>query len=477
MASQKAKELRALALSLSLVNDDLKNKRYLRKSEFYKESDRYKMERQAQQQAALNLANELKNKTPTISAALINAVNNAPAEIVGHAGDGEIKEGDIKNTAEGDTNGKIPQYITDIATDISKRSIEEAIANLQKTPFERAKAKRERGLSDDLFGEIIDTKIDDINKNVNNAVDLSPEILKKASQEQLTRLYNLYNEKNPTTKDAYNTINKHLVIIEDRLEKMEKQAQAEAELVARSRGRVIAQPTKPKLVKSVTPGKVKVDIKELEETKSAPPPKKRGRPRKNPVEQSDKPKRGPGRPRKKPVESEPTGPKRGRGRPKKTKEPIVSQSQSDKKLEEMLRERQKSLQPITKEQAEEMMKPPAEIPRIIVGTAAEAAGPKIEGEGLKDFMAYMKGRKPTKKMKKLIMLIGSQRAGNNSYKLKVEIDKLMADIRQDLQGKISKHKAKSARKQSAEIAKQKRMMQIRQQAKQQMEYERSLAKY
>jgi len=453
MVSQKAKELRALALSLSLVNDDLTNKRYLRKSEFYKESDKYKMERQARKLAALNLAKELSSKTPTISAALVNAVNNAPPEIVGHAGDGEIKEGDIK------TVGTLPEVMK-TADSLSQAGILEALKNLQKTPTDRVEpipldtpAIRQRKA---ITSELLDRKIKKVSENLNNAVDLSPEMLKKASKKQLTRLMNLYTgDDEPTSADAVTTINQHLDIIEDRLKKMEKQAEAEAELKRRT-AKVATKPTKPKLVKSVTPGKVKVDIKELEET-----PKKRGRPPSKAVAE------------RKQMEKEdinvlnpPT--KRGPGRPPGVKnKPRPKVAPVNLELEKMLKQR------------EELLKPPAEIPRIIVGTAAEAAGPSttLEGDGLKDYMNYMKGRKPTKKMKKLIMLIGSQRAGNNSYKLKVEIDKLMADIRQDLTSKISKHKAKSARKQSAEIAKQKRMMQIRQQAKQQMEYEKSLKQY
>ena len=394
----------------------------------------------AQQRAALNLANELKNKTPTISAALVNAVNNAPPEIVGHAGDGEIKEGDIKNRMSG-----------------IDEDLKEAIRNLQKIPERKPSAKRERVLSDEIFGEMIDKKIDDIDKNVNNAVDLSPEILKKASQKQLTTLYNLYNEKTPTSADAVITINQHLDIIEGRLKKMEKQAEAEAELKERAKPRLKRsdslpgrpqkepelkrrgsapgrtqtepKPTRPKLVRTVTPGKSKVSLEELK-----PAPKKRG----------------PGRPPG--VKNKP-----------KTEEVVEKQFMKDTG-------KTKRGRPKKKQEGE--TKPPP----IIIERTSEAPT-KIEGQGLKDYMNYMKGRKPTKKMKKLIMLIGSQRAGNNSYKLKVEIDKLMADIRQDLTSKISKHKAKSARKQSAEIAKQKRMMQIRQQAKKQMEYERSLAKY
>ncbi len=80
-------------------------------------------------------------------------------------------------------------------------------------------------------------------------------------------------------------------------------------------------------------------------------------------------------------------------------------------------------------------------------------------------------------MKKLILLIGSQRAGNNSHKLKVEIEKLMHDIKHDLEDKIRKHKSKSVRKQASSVAMEKKKLLIREAAKKQMAYKKSLAQY
>lgn len=448
MSSQTAKELRALALSLSLVNDDLKNKRYLRKSEFYKESDRYKKEREARRLAALNLAKELSSKTPTISAALINAVQNAPAEVVGHAGDEEIKEGDLKKIT-GDTIGEIArkQDIRQEAISMTQKNIQEAIRNLKKTPEERAAAKRERGLSDELFSEILDRRIDAVNINFNNAVDISPEQLQRASKSQLIRLKRRYQEMDgddvPTSADAAKIIDEHLDIIEERLGLIEKQEKAEAEL--KSRARVIAKPTKPKLTRKPTP------------PAGPPPPAKRGR----------------GRPKSKEVAerkqmAKEDKPPKPRGRPRK-KEAIVSQREADKKLEEMLRQRQKTL---TTEQAEQLLKPPPKAVPIIERTAE--APTAIEGEGLKDYMNYMKNRKPTKKMKKLILLIGSRQAGNNSYKLKVEIERLIHDLKHDLEDKIQKHKAKSAKEQVKAIELEKRKLLIREEAKRRLREEAKL---
>jgi len=420
-------------------------KRYLRKSEFYKESDRYKREREARKLAALNLEKELRKQTPTISAALINAVHNAPVEIVGHGGDEEIKEGDIRTSLSPEELPKLTgatigeklkkEQIREQAKSLTQKNIEEAIKNLLKTPEEKVESKKDKGLSDALFSELIDRKINGVYNNFNNAVDLSQELLQKASKSQLIRLQNRYREIDeedyPTSADAANIINQHLDIIEDRLEKMEKQEQAEAELISRAR-----KPTKPTLTRKPTP------------PAGPPPPKKRGRP---PSEEVAERKR---------MEKE-DKPKRGRGRPKKTD----SQRETDKKLEEMLRKRQKST--LTKEQAEEMMKPPPKATRIIE-TGAEAGAPAIEGQGFKDYMNYMKGKKPTRDMNKLILLIGSQRAGNNSYKLKVEIEKLMNKIKTDLEEKIRKNKSKSAKQQVKAIELEKRKLLIRAAAKKQL---------
>ena len=268
----------------------------------------------------------------------------------------------------------------------------------------------------------------------------------------------------PTIADAAKIIDEHLDIIEERLGLMERQEKAEAEL----KSRAIAKPTRPRLTRKPTPP-------------AGPPPpsivakRGRGRPKSKEVQErkemakedinilNPKPKRGRGRPRKKPVEEEEAVAKKPRGRPPKDKEPILSQRQADKKLEEMLRQRQKTL---TTEQAEQLLKPPPKAVPIIE-RGAEAAAP-IVGEGLRDYMNYMKGKKPTKDMKKLILLIGSQQAGNNSYKLKVEIEKLIHKLKHDLEDKIQKQKAKSAKEQISAVAKEKRMLQIRAAAKKQL---------
>jgi len=396
MSSQKAKELRALALSLSLVNDDLQNKRFLRKSEFYKESDRYKMERRAQQLAAMNLSNELKNVSPAVAGVLVNAVNNAPPEIVGHAGDGEIKEGDFKNRMSA-----------------SDEDLKEVIRNLQKEPEQRV-----------LSDEMIDKKIDSIITSAENAVNISNEELDKMNERQTQTLLELYKMQEDSfddlslSEEAEKAIERHVIILNNRMKIFNKQKEAEVEAAERK----IAEPTKAKLTRKPTPP-------------AAPAPTT---------------KRGPGRPPG--VKNKP-----------KTEEVVEKQ---------FMKDTGKTKRGRPKKKVEGETKPPP----IVIERTSEAPT-AIEGEGFKDYMAYMKGRKPTKKMKKLILLIGSKRAGNNSHKLNVEIEKLIADLRQDLQGKISKHKAKSARKQASAVAREKKMIQIREAAKKQMDYEKSLAQY
>ena len=71
-------------------------------------------------------------------------------------------------------------------------------------------------------------------------------------------------------------------------------------------------------------------------------------------------------------------------------------------------------------------------------------------------------------MKKLILLIGSQQAGNNSFKLKIEIEKLIHKIKHDLEDKISKQKAKSAKQQVKAIELEKRKIMVRREAKRRM---------
>ena len=82
MTSQKAKEYEALALSLALVNNDLKQKNFFRKSEYYKQSDETKKKLKAQIAAAENLSRELRTKTPQLSIMLNNAINNQPVDLL-----------------------------------------------------------------------------------------------------------------------------------------------------------------------------------------------------------------------------------------------------------------------------------------------------------------------------------------------------------------------------------------------------------
>lgn len=509
MSSKKAKELRALALSLSIVNDDLTKKRYFRKSEYYKESDKYLSEIRAKNLAALELAKELQREQPTIASILTNVLNNAPVEVVGHGDDEEIKEGEIRTTfgperqpAErvpgqlapivGSTISEIEQKkrIREEAKGLTDATLQEVIDKLRPIPEEKVEAReldtpaiRQRKA---LFEELINRKIARISSDTpNNILKLTDEELRSMNKEQINTLLSKYVE--VRTEELFGAteipalskkaMKKHTNLLTKRLDKMEKQQQAEVELQRRARviakptvsgveekkggdsdgGEELPKPTRPRLIRKPTP------------PVGPPPPsivarKGRGRRKKKEVEES------------KQMEMEDINvldpkPKRGRGRPRKKKEPIVSQSESDKFLEEMLKERQKSLESMTKEQAEEIMKQQSKPkPTRIIERTAEAPT-AVVGQGLKDYMSYMKNKKPTKDMQKLILLIGSKRAGNNSYKLNVEIEQLINKIKTDLEKKIKAHKTKLAKQELKAIAKQKRKLKIKAEAERQLAQE------
>jgi len=82
MSSKRAKELKALATALQLVEDDLQQKRFFRKSQYYQETEQYKREKKAKEAAAFNLLKD-KEVTPLISGVLSNAIVNAPPAIFG----------------------------------------------------------------------------------------------------------------------------------------------------------------------------------------------------------------------------------------------------------------------------------------------------------------------------------------------------------------------------------------------------------
>jgi hypothetical protein len=496
MSSQRAKELRALALSLSLVNDDLKNKRYLRKSEFYKESDRYKREREARKKAALNLATELLTKTPTISAALINAVHNAPAQIVGHGGDEEIKEGDIRTSfgpeekiKDKSISGTFAE-IKELSKGYSDKELEDVINSLKPIPEQKPEAKpldtKEIRIRKSLFSELINRKISRIEKSPTSANNITNQELQTMNMGQIQKLLSAYSmlkqreefDDIPLTDETKATMRKHTTFLKTRIQKLESQKEAEEELKLRAvarKPRTKSQkvvpietapktPVRPTLTRISTPQEVLEATKDLtfddtdEEQKPPAPTKRgRGRPRKKPVDTG--PKRPVGRPRKKPEED--TGPKRPVGRPRKKKT-----EEDFPELAKLIKQRSEASDPGIIE-LRKTTSAPASI-EIGPGMSAAEGGTPIVGEGLRDYMNYMKGKKPTKDMKKLILLIGSQQAGNNSYKLKIEIEKLIHKLKHDLEDKIQKQKAKSAKQQVKAVELEKRKLLIREAAKKQL---------
>ena len=81
--NKKANELKALADTLALLEDDLKQKRYYKKSEFYKQSEMYQKEKTAKMLAVQNLARQIKSQSPVISNVINRAIITEPPSVFG----------------------------------------------------------------------------------------------------------------------------------------------------------------------------------------------------------------------------------------------------------------------------------------------------------------------------------------------------------------------------------------------------------
>ena len=533
MSSKKAKELKALALSLSIVNDDLTKKKYFRKSEYYKETDKYLQEVRARNLAALELAKELQREQPMISALLTNVLNNAPVEVLGHGDDEEVKEGEIK-TVFGPAGkpaervpGQLPPIVGSNLAEIEKKkqlrqeaksltdaTLKEVIDKLRRIPEEKAEAKeldtpaiQQRKA---LFEELINRKIKTVKDNSSNIYKITNEELRNMNKSQIIDLLNHYNELETVAglSDDFalpdlteKSIARHQKILNKRLERMEKQEAAELELRRRAE-RKVAEPT------IIPAGDAGGDSDGAEEEKSAPP-----------ITRTPTP----------PAAPAPTTTTRRRGRPSEidtiqnilqNREQAAVVIDEDKQNEalgkfylgEKLTKKDYMLLPIDllqdiskltpqqlKEQRAAFKKAPGEfrkrqmerqrpvsiirqrssptprkprppaMPRIIVGAEREGGAPEIQGEGMRDYMAVMKGKRPTKDMKKLILLIGSKQAGNNSPKLNLDIEKLIFKIKQDVEKKIKAHKTKLAKQELKAIAREKQKLKIKALAKKELD--------
>jgi len=81
--NKKANELKALADTLALLEDDLKQKRYFKKSEFYKQSEAYQKEKTAKMLAIQNLARQIRTQSPLISGVINRAIITEPPSVFG----------------------------------------------------------------------------------------------------------------------------------------------------------------------------------------------------------------------------------------------------------------------------------------------------------------------------------------------------------------------------------------------------------
>ena len=497
MSSKKAKELKALALSLSIVNDDLTKKRYFRKSEYYKETSKYLQKERARNLAALELAKELQREQPMISALLTNVLNNAPVEVFGHGDDEEIKEGEIKTTfgperkpAErvpgqlkpivGSTIAEIEKkkQLREEAKSLTDATLKEVIDKLRPIPEEKAEAKeldtpaiQQRKA---LFEELINRKIKTVKENSKNIYKITGEELRNMNKAQIIDLLNHYSELESVASlsDDFSlpdltekSIARHKKILNKRLDKIQKQEAAELELRMRAERtkRKVAEPT---IIPAADDGgDSDGESKGVDETLEEDPiiieerlPRKRGRPAVADTIKSILTKR-----KNEGWEGDDVA-------EAKALEKYEANAKLTKKDYENLPTRilQKIYFKELQKRATDVLTPRKEKAPAI--TRAVSA-PEIQGQGMKDYMAVMKGKKPTKEMKKLILLIGSKQAGNNSPKLNLEIEKLIFKIKQDVEKKIKAHKTKLAKQELKAIAKEKQKLKIKALAKKQLEEE------
>jgi len=508
MSSKKAKELKALALSLAIVNDDLTKKKYFRKSEYYKETSKYLQEARARNLAALELAKELQREQPTISALLTNVLNNAPVEVVGHGDDEEIKEGEVKTTFGPERVST--DRVREEAKSLNDETLQDIINKLRPIPEEKAAAKeldtpaiQQRKA---LFEELISRKINIVKQNTKNIYKITNAELQNMNKAQILDLLNHYNDLETVARysDDYaitdlaeKSIARHKKILNKRLNKMQKQEEAEQELRRRA-GRKVAQPTI--IPAGDTAGDS--DGAETSSTLSYPAEEQKSAP---PLIRTPTP---PAAPAPAPTPAAPAPAQKKRGRPseidiirnilKDRQSAAVDIDEEDENtavgkhyLGEKLSKKDLMVLPIDileniskltpqqyKELRAEFKKAPAEFrqrlmtrERPVSMIRQRSAPAEIQGQGLKDYMNYMKGKKPTKDMKKLILLIGSKQAGNNSPKLNLDIEKLIFKIKQDVEKKIKSHKTKLAKQELKLIAREKQKLKIKELAKKQLELE------
>jgi hypothetical protein len=374
MSSKIAKELKALALSLQLVNDDLQQKAFFRKSQYYKESEMYKREKQRKILAAQNLAKD-KEVTPIISGVLQNALVNAVPEIYGA-------------DEEKDEVIRTPILSSSISEGLSKlrpvtRSVSEPVGKDRKTVSQQLIELRE---------QLKKTPIEEKPPPEKRRPKTPGEIEREERKGELLEASKKRREKRVTITDR-------------------KIAEIMGELTAYASGKTRKQFFPTSLVEIMSTNQLYRTIKELKQRRSA----------------------------------------------------IASNVDNDvaimDKYDRKVMQLENRLGTKTGNVGD-----PSEL-----GAPATAAKPKIlttddasssefsdmEGEGLNWAIRKYYPRGLTPDMNRLIMLIGSRRAGNDSPEVFSEIKYLVDKIRKEVFAKIKKDKALLKKQQKAKPKKQK----------------------
>jgi len=379
MTSQKAKEYEALALSLALVNNDLRQKNFYRKSEFYQQSDELKKKLQAQILAAENLSRELREKTPQLSIMLNNAINNQPIDLLNinripiqqvNQLPPLIEEVQRQTPSEQELQAARLRPIPTQKVNI-RDLIREQIEKLR--PVEETKEQTKQETKQEKLQKDIEKTKEEIKSRSSelSAVDRGVSISDEAVERQLTldyiqsngRTYPFFNANTIRAMDEFqlDRASKLLLkILEDGIESkvlnqnQKSKIRKAVDALERQQNILInnQRPTKPKIRRTPTP---------------------------------------------------PVGPRPPTQSPRKDTGSVAT----------------------------------AEPPSVII-TRDDVATSQQVGMGM-DYKKILP-KKPTKDMKKLILLIGSQRAGNNSEKLKKDIDVVFNRIKKDLTDKLNKAK-------------------------------------
>ena len=381
MTSQKAKEYEALALSLALVNNDLRQKNFYRKSEFYQQSDELKKKLQAQIAAAENLSRELREKTPQLSIMLNNAINNQPVDLL------NINRIPIQQV------NQIPPLIQEVQRQTpSEQELQNArlrpspgptqkvnIRDLIREQIEKLRPVGETKEETKEETKQEETTIQEQEQKPEELDDSGAELSNDFLERQLTLEYIKLNGR------TYPFFNQRIIDAMNRKQKI-RAATGLADILTNNKDQ-LNQNQKNKIKKAFDAIEKKIITRETIDQQK---------------EDTGKPKQ----PKLKRVPTPPVGPR-----------PPIQSPRKDKKDTGSVAA--------------------VEPPSVII-TRDDTATSQQLGMGM-DYKKILP-KKPTKDMKKLILLIGSQRAGNNSEKLKKDIDVVFNRIKKDLTDKLNKAK-------------------------------------